>query len=63
MEDHSVNGGLGGAVCELLSEKLPTKVKRIGLREFGESGGSEALYEKYGLSSGGIIQDVKNFLN
>ncbi len=63
VEDHSVNGGLGSAVCELLSEKLPTKVKRIGLREFGESGGSKELYEKYGLSSGGIMQDVKNFLN
>jgi len=60
IEDHSVNGGLGGAVCEVLSEKLPTTVKRLGMRSFGESGSTEDLYQKYGLSSEGIKKELKD---
>lgn len=60
IEDHSINGGLGGAVCELLSEKLPTKVKRLGLKDFGESGSSKDLYQKFGLSPEGIKKEMKD---
>lgn len=50
-EDHSIIGGLGGAVAEVLGERRPTLMKRIGIQDrFGESGPNEALLEKYGLS-------------
>jgi len=62
VEDHSVNGGLGGAVAELLSEKRPTRLKRIGMRTFGESGTPAALYEKYGFSTAGIKKSIVEFL-
>ncbi len=62
IEDHSVNGGLGGAVAELLSERRPTKMKRIGMRTFGESGSPEGLYEKYGFSTAGIKKSVLEFM-
>ncbi len=62
IEDHSINGGLGSAVCELLCEKLPTKVKRIGLKDFGESGEQNELYHKYGFSPEKIKNEVKNFM-
>jgi transketolase len=50
-EEHSIIGGLGSAVCEVLSEKLPTPVVRVGVKDvFGESGTPDELFEKYGLS-------------
>lgn len=50
-EDHSIIGGLGGAVAEILGENRPTLMKRIGIQDrFGESGPNDALLEKYGLS-------------
>ena len=50
-EDHSIIGGLGGAVAEILGERRPTLMKRIGIQDrFGESGPNDALLEKYGLS-------------
>jgi len=50
-EDHSIIGGLGGAVAEVLGEHRPTLMKRIGIQDrFGESGANDALLEKYGLS-------------
>ncbi len=50
-EDHSIIGGLGGAVAEILGERRPTLMKRIGIQDrFGESGANDALLEKYGLS-------------
>jgi transketolase len=50
-EDHTVLGGLGGAVAEVLAENLPTRMKRIGIRDtYGESGANDALLEKYGLT-------------
>jgi transketolase len=50
-EDHSIIGGLGGAVAEVLGEHRPTRMKRIGIQDrFGESGPNDALLEKYGLS-------------
>jgi len=50
-EDHSIIGGLGGAVAEVLGEYRPTYMKRVGIQDrFGESGPNDALLEKYGLS-------------
>ena len=62
LEDHSIRGGLGGAVAELLSEEMPVPVKRIGMSGFGESGTQEALYEKYGFTGAAITATVKKFL-
>jgi transketolase len=62
LEDHTIRGGLGGAVAELLSEKMPVPLKRIGMSGFGESGAPEALYEKYGFTGAAIKTTVKNFL-
>jgi transketolase len=50
-EDHSILGGLGGAVAEVLSEHAPTRMRRVGIRDtYGESGPNDALLEKYGLT-------------
>lgn len=63
VEEHSIIGGLGGAVAELLSEKCPTKMLRIGVEDtFGESGPAVQLLEKYGLDANGIYKKVKAFL-
>ena len=62
IEDHSVSGGLGGAVAELLSEVKPTPVKRIGTTTFGESGDPKGLYAKHGLDPAGIAASVRKFL-
>ena len=63
VEEHSVIGGLGSAVCETLSKKAPTPVKTIGVQDrFGESGPAVALLEKYGLNAEGIYASVKEFL-
>lgn len=61
-EEHSVIGGLGEAVCSLLSENLPTPVRRIGVNdEFGYSGPAAALLKAFGLSSENIIEVAKDF--
>ncbi len=61
-EEHSVIGGLGEAVCSLLSEQLPTPVRRIGVQDtFGESGPAAALLKKYGLSAENIVKVAKDF--
>ena len=61
-EEHSVIGGLGEAVCSLLSEKLPTPVKRIGVNdEFGHSGPAVDLLKQFGLSAEHIVEVAKNF--
>ena len=61
-EEHSVIGGLGEAVCSLLSEKLPTPVKRIGVQDvFGESGPANALLKAYGLSAENIVEVAREF--
>ncbi len=50
-EDHSIIGGLGGAVAEVLSERQPTRIKRVGWQDtYGESADDNALLEKYGLT-------------
>ena len=61
-EEHSIIGGLGEAVCGVLSEKLPTPVRRIGVNDvFGESGPAAALLKKYGLSAENIVKVAKEF--
>lgn len=61
-EEHSVIGGLGEAVCSLLSEKLPTPVKRIGVNdEFGHSGPAGKLLEQFGLCAANIVKTAKEF--
>ena len=60
VEEHSIIGGLGSAVCECLAENHPTKVVRIGMRDrFGESGPAAELIHKYGLDAEGIVKTVK----
>ena len=63
VEEHSIIGGRGGAVCECLAEKAPVPVKRIGINDvFGESGPAVALLEKYGLDAAGIYKQIKEFI-
>ncbi len=63
VEEHSIIGGLGEAVCSLLSEKCPTPVKRIGVNdEFGHSGPAVDLLKQFGLCSENIAQTAENFL-
>jgi len=62
VEDHSINGGLGGAVTELLAEGCPTLVRRIGVQGFGESGDLKGLYAKHGLDAAGIARTTRKFL-
>ena len=61
-EEHSVLGGLGEAVCGLLSEKLPTPVKRVGVNdEFGHSGPAVQLLKEFGLSAEHIVEVAEEF--
>lgn len=63
IEEHSVIGGLGSAVCDVLSEKQPTKVMKIGINDtFGESGPAVELVKKYGLDADSIYAKVKEFM-
>lgn len=60
IEDHSVIGGLGTAVCEVLSEEHPTKVVRMGMQDkFGKSGKAEQLLKYFKLDSQAIIEEIK----
>ena len=61
-EEHSIIGGLGEAVCGVLSEKCPTPVKRIGVNdEFGHSGPAAALLKQFGLCSENVVKVAKEF--
>ena len=63
VEEHNIIGGLGEAVCSLLSEKLPTPVKRIGVNDvFGHSGPAAALLKQFGLSAENIVAQAKAML-
>ncbi len=63
VEEHTVIGGLGSAVCDCLCAKLPTPVKKLGMQDvFGESGSAAALVAKYGLDAEGVYKSVKEFL-
>ncbi len=60
IEDHSIIGGLGSTVCEVLSSEYPTKVIRMGIQDtFGQSGKWHQLLEEYGLTYKEIIERVK----
>ena len=62
VEEHSVIGGLGEAVCAALSEKYPTPVKRIGVNdEFGHSGPAKDLLKQFGLSAEHIAEVAEGF--
>ncbi len=62
VEEHSVIGGLGSAVCDVLCEREPVKVLKIGMNDmFGESGPAVKLLEKYGLDAAGIYQKIKEW--
>ncbi len=63
VEEHSILGGLGGAVAEVLGEKLPTKMARIGVNDvFCESGTAAQLLHKHQLDGEGVYARVKDFL-
>ncbi|MDB2074877.1 transketolase family protein [Clostridium paraputrificum] len=62
-EEHSIIGGLGSAVAEVVSENCPVPVLRVGVKDtFGESGKPNELLEKYGLTSNDIVNKVKKAL-
>lgn len=63
VEEHSVIGGLGGAVCEALCENAPVPVKRIGVQDvYGESGPAVKLLEKYGLDGEGVYKQIREWM-
>lgn len=63
VEEHSVIGGLGSAVAEVIAEQCPAKLKRVGIYDrYTESGPAEALIHHYGLDGEGVYNDVKAFL-
>ena len=60
VENHSIIGGLGSAICETLADKYPAKVYRIGIHdEFGQSGKSDELMEYYGLDSKTLVKRIR----
>jgi transketolase len=62
-EEHSVIGGLGGAVCEALAEGCPVPVERVGLRdEFGQSGTADELLAHYGLTAAHLVEAAERIL-
>ena len=62
-EEHSVVGGLGGAVAELLAETVPTRMARVGLRDcFGKSASAQTLLDYYGLNAEGIAKAARLLL-
>lgn len=63
VEEHSIIGGLGSAVAEVLAEQCPARMLRIGVEDtFGESGPAAQLLEKYGLDAGGIYSKITAFM-
>lgn len=63
VENHSIIGGLGSAVCECLSENYPIPVKRVGVKDvFGQSGNADLLMSEYGLTAEKFIKDVHDLL-
>lgn len=61
VEDHSIIGGLGSAVCEVLADEYPIKVTRIGVKDtFGQSGTAEELLDYYKISAKYIVQEIEN---
>jgi transketolase len=64
VEEHQVQGGLGGAVAELSAEKYPVKLRRVGIADrYGQSGNMEELMDEYGLTADDIVKAVKSVLS
>jgi transketolase len=61
-EDHSVNGGLGSAVAEVLSERQPARLVRVAVRQFGESGKYDELTAKLNIDAAGIAEAARRLL-
>ena len=62
-EEHSILGGLGGAVCEVLAEGYPTPVERVGMRDvFGQSGTAEELLAYYGLTPAHLVEAAERVM-
>ena len=62
-EEHSIIGGLGGAIAELLSEEYPAPMKRVGMGDkFGETGEPDELLVKYGMTKEAIIGKIRELL-
>ncbi len=63
VDNHNIYGGLGSAVCEVVAEKMPARVKRIGVKDvFGKSGTNEQMKEKFGVRAVDIEKEVINFM-
>jgi transketolase len=63
VDNHNIYGGLGSAVCEVVAEKMPVRVKRIGVKDvFGKSGTNEQMKEKFGLRAEDIEKEVLEFV-
>lgn len=63
VEDHSIIGGLGGAICELLCSVYPAPVRRIGVEDrFGIAGNTEELYNAFGLTAEAVVQACRSLL-
>ncbi len=63
VEEHSVLGGLGGAVCEVVAERCPVPVLRMGIEDvFGQSGSPDELMQHYGLTVDKIIENIHNLI-
>lgn len=64
VENHLITGGLGTAIAHLLAERLPRPLRRVGLNdEFAVPGTPEYLFERYGLTSAGVVTAVEDVLN
>ena len=62
VEEHTINGGLGGAVAEVLAERGGPRLRRIGIQDtYGESGPNDDLLERYGLSSARVADRVRSW--
>ena len=63
VDNHNIYGGVGSAVCELVSERYPVRVRRVGVRDvFGKSGSNEAMKEKFGLRGVDIAMEAEALL-
>lgn len=62
VEEHSIYGGMGSAVAELLTERQPVRVKRLGMTTFGQSGAGMELMAHYGLDGAGVAAGVREAL-
>jgi transketolase len=62
VDNHSIYGGMGSAVCEVVSEKYPVRVKRLGVKDFGKSGSNEAMKKKFNLRGEDIARETEMFL-